>query len=356
LFAQKHLTLTQSRISLETLSGKHFNYILDEFTIRNFEDKHQLSGVLLDNNAGELELVAEISGDPSLPESETKLFLQGRNVQLASLPIYSVGNKIRPDAGAINWRVWSDWENGRWQNAVGDFDIKQAEWLGGSVSHNKHLEYIESFDGKFNWYFENSSNGTFSLSEVNLKRKDEELIQLPDLYFLFKQQENFDLQWDLITHDLDVTSLIKYLDASLFDEQSKGDTLKKSDLKLNIDSFAIRFSKQDSTWLSPKLVTDFSNLSYTNLLELPKVPGLSGSLGYYEGDGFSELKAESTKLDFNGLFRNEIEIDKLNISLNWSLDSNDSIILNIDKANLRNSDFTLNATSQFIFQDEQPEK
>jgi len=114
------------------------------------------------------------------------MFLQGKNIQLANLPIYSVGDNVRPDSGTLNWRVWSDWNNSRWQSAVGNFDIKNAEWLANEDKDN--LEHIETFDGKFNWYFKNSTKGVFSLSEVSLKRKAEQSILLPDLYFLFNQR------------------------------------------------------------------------------------------------------------------------------------------------------------------------
>ena len=260
LFAQKHLTLSQSKISLETLSGQQFNYNLEEFTVRNFNGKHQLSGLLKDESSGQVEIIAEIIGDPSLTESETNLFLQGKNVQLKSLPIYSESNKIRPDSGVLNWRVWSDWENGRWQNAVGDFIVEDAKWFAQDKSATI-IEDVEYFKGKLNWQFKDSNNGTFLLREIDLKRKDESIIRLPALYLLFEQQENFDLQWDLISQDLDIEPLIKYLDASFLDDKSKDNTFKKSALKLNVNTLGVRFSKQDNVWQSPALVSDFSELS-----------------------------------------------------------------------------------------------
>ena len=359
MFGQKYLTLTESEITIETLSGREFFYNIDELSIRNFDQIHQLKGELFDQSEGRLKLVAEIFGDPSNDDSHTNLYLEGRGIELTRLPVFENQKHLKPDQGVLSWRLWSDWRGNRWQTAVGDIQLSEVAWLQSdnadeSADKSVDIARINEFTGQFNWYFENENQGVFSLHDVSLKKETSENNQIPDLYFLYNQNEKYDLRWDLVTHGLQIEPLVEYLDVIFNSKGSNEGVFKHSGLKLAVDSLAIRFFKQQGVWYLPEVITDFSGLSYQKLGDIPHFNGTSGVLSYANGFGSIDLSGENLLFDFDDLFRNVIEADFFDASINWQLDDKDQIDLVVDSVYVKNKDLTLNAKGRFFYQDQRP--
>jgi len=362
LFAQKNLTLENSKISLLTLSGKQFKYHLDKLSVQNFSEVHQLSGVLIDEFQGEINLVAEIHGDPSLKESTTQLYLEGKQILISNLPLFDNLKHLKPNHGDLNWRLWADWNNGHWDSAIGDVDINQVVWPKVSINKSnqntqakKMLEPIsfEKFSGRFSWIFEDESSGVLALNDINLIKGKSEIVNLPELFFLFKQDDSFDLSWDLITHDFQINPFVEYLDI-LFDQEITQNAFKKSGLNVNLDTLGVRLTKKQGVWYLPKIYTLFSEIKYNDLFGMPNANGLSGELSYANNQGFSVLKGRDIQLDFAGFFRDEIDLSELDVSLSWTGSTRKSFDLMVHSARFSNKDLTLDATSRYFYQDDEP--
>ncbi|TQV86666.1 YhdP family protein [Aliikangiella coralliicola] len=374
LFGQKHLIVSDSKITLETLTGKQFNYNIEQLNIQNYEHIHQLTGFFDDEKSGKLKLAAEIYGDPSSDDSYTHFYLEGRGIDLSKLPVSESHQHLKPDSGVLNWRLWSDWKDNRWQTAVGDIQIEQMEWneneqlaKDNNAGIKTSLANIENFTAKFSWNFNDENSGLFSLSNIDLTQKkvpldnnqdDHELDNtnklegLPNIYLVYQNGEQNIISWDVIIHNFEVSPLNSYFDL-LLGEAPKS-TFSSSDFKLNLDVLGVRLTKENRHWLKPVFHTQFSKLHYQSLLDLPQANGLSGEINIVDGLGRAKLAGSDIKLYFNGLFRAPLALDTLDVNLNWLIDSEDNLDLYIDSAAAKNEDLGINAKARFFFQDDKP--
>jgi len=359
LFGQKQFDLRESTITLKTLSGRRFNYRIDEFSIHNYGDIHQLAGELLDDNNGQIKLVAEINGEPSSQTSETNLYLEGRDIELSLLPFLENYPHLKPASGNLNWRLWGDWRETRWQSAVGDISLSDVEWRRKTKEGSSlRLADIEAFDARFQWQFSSESEGDFRLDGVRLKQKEKDPVALPELYFLYRQfadeEDPRDLNWDLIAHDFQIDPLVEYLDVIFQSDSQAPQRFKNASLSLQMDHLGVRLKKSNGVWYLPRVNARFSELNYESLLGLPIFNGASGELSTINGDGYVSLKGDGILLDFQSLFRRPLQADKLDVALNWRTDTKLGLALNFDRVYLRNPDLTLNAKGRYHEWQQQP--
>lgn|GEM_PF-3258689 len=355
LFGQKKLVVVDSHITLETLTGKAFHYRISQLDIDNYEDIHQFQGQLIDDHGGNLKLVAEIYGDPSSDKSYTNLFLQGENVALAQLPILDKHPQFKPNQGQLNWRLWSDWRDGRWQSAVGDLKVTDTQWpLHDSLSNQPLIPELESFSIDFSWRYESTTTGSLVFHNGALKKQDQSRVELPEFYLLFKQLAEQDIQWEVISHEFQLASLTDYLAIPLVDSESGINPVADTGLTLNLNDLGLRLSRQAGKWKAPIVHIRFDQLDYQDLFNLPLVSGLVGDIGWSENFGMAQLAAKNTQVDLHDLFRDQLGFDLFELDLNWRLDANQQLDLRINKALAQNDDLSLSATSRFFFQDNEP--
>ncbi|WP_444994649.1 YhdP family protein [Aliikangiella sp. IMCC44359] len=355
LFNQKNLLLIDSKIQIETLSGREFNYSINELSIANYDQIHQISGTLEDKFEGRIKLVAEIFGDPSTANSYTNFYLEGKNILLSNLPGYKKNSRFKPESGLLNWQVWSERRKGRWQVANGKLNLNEVVWsdnLEGKENKASANPNIEAFSLNFNWHFSDINTGVLSLYDTQLKQYNLSATQLPELYFLFTQKNNSDIQWDFITRDFQATHLSNYFNL-IFGIGKKEIDFSNSNMNLKLEQLGIRMQRENTNWAT-QAYASFSELSYDKSFDMPIIKGLSGELSYSNGVGEAKLKGQQAVLDFNGLFRNKLKFDELSIDLGWELDTQNNIDLLIESAQFKNSHLTLDARSRFFFQDEKP--
>ncbi len=361
LFAQKHVDILNSEITIETLSGRRFNYFINELFISNFDDIHQLTGKLTDDYNGQIKLVAEIFGDPKSSDSYTNLYLEGSNIELAKLPILNESQRLKPDSGDLSWRIWADWKNHQWTNATGDLTLENIQWskAGNSKEDDQldKLAELDFFKTQFQWQAINDNEGVFNLhymSPLNKKKtSSSQTVANKPQAFLVYQQNQTDLQWDLILQEIDIKAFTPYFDL-LFGESLPNNFFQGANLSLLIDQVGLRFLRQENTWQSPMAHLTFSNLSYDKLGDLPTVKGISGEVSYLNNTGMAKLMGSKAELNFNELFRNSLYADELAIDFSWALDKNEQIDLKINSAWLKNDDIEIQARSKFYFIEQEP--
>ncbi|MET1254744.1 YhdP family protein [Aliikangiella maris] len=361
LFNQKNLTLLSSDIRIETLTGKEFNYTIEKLDISNHRDNlskqdiHQLTGKLLDKFNGELKLVAEIYGDPATPQSHTDFYLEGRNIALSHLPGYVENSHYKPYSGVANWKLWSHWRDGHWQNADGLIELNNVRWraVTEQQTDNELKASIEKFSLDFNWHFTGANTGVLSFYNADLKVFEKDPQVLPTFYFLFNEKNARDIQWDLVIHDFNTRELADFYNLILDVDKNKLD-LSQRKLAINLDSLGMRIERKQGRWEKIFAYSTFSDLQYDKQFGVPQINGISGSLLFANGEGQTILKGEQLTADFNGLFRQPLHLDSLDMSLLWRIDETGQLDLYIDSAYLKNSDLTVNARSHFFYQDELP--
>nr|WP_256435575.1 YhdP family protein [Aliikangiella sp. G2MR2-5] len=357
LFAQKKLTVTHSNLLLETLSGRQFAYDLDELSIRNYDQIHQLTGRLVDKTNGVIKLVAEIYGNPSSDDSYTNLYMEGKNIDIAKLPVLLENPRLKPEKGLLSWRLWTEWRNNRWQQALGDMEIAELDWHDEITGKNdtntsQSILKLEKISNRFSWDFLSDNNGIFKLYDLNLRKNESEITSLPEAYLLFEQKESL-VTWDFVLQKLQVDDLTGYLDL-LIGETVKSQKRISSGISMQLSQFGIRLHRKNHRWESPALVANFSDLSYEKIMGIPVVKGFSGELSFINDIGSARLYGSNVSLDFDKLFRKPIQVDDIDLRFNWSGDNERRLNLNVEYLKAKNSDLAIKASARFFFQDGKP--
>ena len=60
-----------------------FNYSIEQLEVKKYGDIHQLSGSLKHSGGGELTLVTEVFGDPSLDDSYSEVYIEATDIEIA---------------------------------------------------------------------------------------------------------------------------------------------------------------------------------------------------------------------------------------------------------------------------------
>jgi len=352
LFAQKYLTLTNSTLELKTLSGKSFNYRVDEFFIRNYDDVHQLTGDLFDEFNARLKVAAEIYGDPSSKNSETSLYLEGKGIDLSKLPFFENQVHLKPQTGEMNWKLWGDWKNKRWYQAVGKIELGELTW---NNEKGEKTTDLKSFSSDFSWHFEKEKSGVFSLNNIEFNNKDEIANTDADIFLLYSELENASLNWDIAIYNFQLKPLAEYIDLLVNQKGEYRQFFERANFDVIVDDLGVRLSKQNGVWHLPKIHSQFSDLKMTQLGSLPSLQGLSGELSFIYGFGSLALSGKDIEFNTNQLFREAINIKEIETSLNWYSGSRKPFWFEVESLYAKTPDFSLNAKSFFTINNDAPD-
>lgn len=361
LFGQKNLTINQSEITLRTSKGNDFKYIVNRLLIRNVSDIHQITGNLIDAHAGELKLILEIFGPPSLSNSHVDFYLQGKNINLAKLPFFENKSNEFIQPGIFNGEIWSHWRDGYWQSALGNLEINALKI--NDLEINKPHRFgdkqpsqkinFNSITSQFKWKAKNNQSGVLYLSEI-LAEENGNKESFPEVFLFFEQKENLNLQWDVISYDIELQNYSKYIDWFNSKQKKHDNGFVSSNVELEFNSIGVRLIKENKLWQPIASSINFTNLSHNRLLGLPSVKGISGQMTFSNKEGFVHLKSEEAQLDLKSLFRKPLNIDSIDLTLFWQTKENDTLNLIVNSALIKNKDFTLNAKGRYFVQDKQP--
>ncbi len=357
LFGQKRLVVKHSDITLETLAGRQFNYRIEQLEIKNYDEIHQITGQLIDIHQGQLNLVAEINGDPASENSTASLYLEGQNVDVSKLPGYENYPDLRPLSGNLNWRLWGDWVNGRWQSALGDIELTELIWQKDNHKSGEKIvteANVERFSLEFNWLFEETDSGVLSFKKIKLKQMNAGSLLFPSFNLFFKQSGVTDIQWDIVTRNFELMPVVEYASAFLESRQSLNNVFADLSLGLNIDQFGLRLKRENGAWNEPVVISEFSNLSSNSTGQLPDVNNLKGSVTLKDAQGWGQVNGLRSKIGFKQLFREPLSYEMLTASFNWQSVAGQPLEILIDEFLFTNKDLTIAAKSRIYTLDDKP--
>lgn len=361
-FGQKSLTLSNSQLTLQTMNGNLFHYKMDEFFIDNFGDIHQIRGQLSDDSGADLTMIAEIYGEPSRQQSYANLYLEGQGVTLTKLPIFGNQTHLKPESGEVNWKLWGEWKNKKWQSAIGQLKLADIVWKNASENNPENstenssensTELVE-FSADFSWNFKQQNNGVLHLKNINLTQPQQTQNEIVDIFLLYSELENHAIQWDLLLHDLQVAPLAPYLDVIFSYDPAHNNLFKQLHLKLDLERLGLRFLKKNGVWHLPKLKANFSDLNYTPMQSIPGINGLQGKISFSYGHGTTELTGNNLEFSYKKLFRNSITVKQIDASMDWYTGKSQTPKLNVNSLLIHNEDLTINLTGKYFTQDELP--
>ncbi len=352
LFNQKNLLLTDSSITLQTLAGKQFNYEIEELNIDNFDDIHQLTGKLRDDFGGKLRLVAEIYGDPSLDNSHTNLYLEATEIDISDLPLYEKESDLKPVSGQLNWRLWANWKDGRWDFANGKMKVEKLAWRKKTEKQVVNSAENESYELNFQWQFLTKNEGLLSVNDAKLDSSSKTKF-FPQIFVQFHQISDKDLRWDLSIYDWNAAPVAEKI-VDIFELQTNPQTSTELPVQLDIEYMGIRLAKLNNQWQPPSLFAEYSNLNLSKDLILPTIDGVSGRISYADNFGIAEVKGKSVNIDIKDLFRTPLNFDSVDAKIEWLPDENDETEIHFQKVYLENQDLKFNAKGRFYQQESMP--
>ena len=363
LFSQKNVTLIHSNIQLETLNNRQFNYWIRRLDITNFNEIHQLTGVLENEFGGQLKLVAEIYEEPWLPESKTHLYLEGKNWILSQLPGFENMPQMRPAEGSAEFRLWGDWQNGRWDSAMGDFQLEDVAWSKspGVANSSEPLSQLSASEQKielvnvsFKWSFIEDEEGILVLHNLKLKEKNQLETVLPPINMLYRQTSKYGVRWDVVVNRLQIAPLLRFIAIPLPSESSSARFLRDSGFAMTMDKVGFRLSKLKGIWAAPTGIVHFSQINGSVDEEFPSISGVGGTILMVNQTGQLKLQGENSTVNIQPLFRNPLQFEQFELVTDWTTNTTGELSLSIKKAYFENSAIAINAKAAYFTQDEEP--
>ena len=361
LFGQKRIRLTDSSLKLRTLSGTDFTYHIEQLDVKKFDQTHQLSGQLKYGEGGQITLVTEVFGDPSLKDSYSEIYLNGSAADISKLPWLETIALQAPQSGALSWQFWGTWKNKHWQNANALFALRDASWSTSRSSKknektikDKTIDKQNHLSAMLTWQHDDISNGYLALHHFEVSTANEKDQSGSDIFVKFSRQNEQQLSWNLLLEDFQVAPLVKYAGEVLNDKSQLAHFLSEANLAVELNYWNFDLSKKADVWQSPNIEFQFSKLEYNDWKELPKANGVSGSgqLGSLVGE--LHLEGEDVQLTFGKLFRQPIYAQKLVGDISWLFDDNDAIELMVDRFTLVNKDLQMEARVKYFEQEKKP--
>ena len=369
LFAQRNVLIKNSTLKLYTHKGTEFEYQINEVKVENFSDIHQLSGKLAYGNKGEIALVMELHGDPSIEENFSDVYISGVNIDISEIPWLESYPISKPYSGDLSWQLWGTWHDKHWQNVEAVFSLQSASWVEPFVpevveenSQNEvqgttpasEAEIVNEITAMLSWQQFQKEFGYLSIHHLAAKTDSSDHTPIADIFMRYSRSKDSFLSWDLTLENLSLAPIANYIGEVADESLTYVEFLKNSDFALTINQLNASVNKKVSAWKFLGLNFEFSKLEYKRWKNIPRANGLSGLISVSSYDGNGIFTARDIELEFGDLFRNSIKAEQLALNFNWNFSHENQLRLNINHLEVSNSDLNINAKGAYFVQDEQP--
>ncbi len=348
IFGQRKIVITDSSLKLLTLSGTEFFYHIDQLEVRKFNKIHQLNGQLSHKGGGQLELVTEIYGDPTLATSYSNIYIKASRINIADLPWQESFPITTPKEGVLSWQFWGRWKNRHWQQANATVELENLNW------NDKDQKVQNKMSALFSWQHDDIEKGYLSIHHFRLEDDQNQLQELPEIFVKFNRGDNQQISWNLLMQDFPVKPVSRYLSGIVANDNSALSFLNNLKGHSSINKLSMTIHKISDQWVLPKLSMIFSFDSNEKNDASATSSGFTGVVRVDSLKGRALLQANSTQLDFGKMFRAPIALDKLNAYVSWSKDSHNNYEVKVSQLELQNQDLNLQGKARFFTQDNQP--
>ena len=350
IFAQNKISLENSSLKLYTSSGVEFKYQVKQIEMNNYGDIHQLTGELSYLDGGKIDLVSEIYGDPTNKDSYANVYLNGANINLASLPWPESLPLDKPSSGSLSWQFWGTRKDHHWHAADGEIELLDTGWVVDDTIAN----FNNSFSSMFTWKHRNDNQGFLSIYDL-IFDIDESEIRIPsEIYAKFFRTEIDKPQWEIVSENFQINLLSNYLSNILSEENNFSQFLSTANPQVSLENVNIKMVKADHQWLFPSAYFSFSDVNYNKWNNLPVVTGLAGEIAIYEDKGFASFSSSAADFVFGELFRQPLNFNQFNTSLSWTLDEQKEFEIRVNRLSAINEDLKVESKGRYFFQQEQP--
>ncbi len=350
LFQQDKLKLENSTIHwYNAITDKALTFSNINLQINNSEDRHTLSGdwQLQSTIAKRFKIELDLTGDILNPASwEGAAYVKGEDVNISEFGIPSNLIPLKPASGIYNFEVWANFKLGQLKELAGSSNVRNLKF--NSSKLNKEIK-IDKMGAVWRW--DNLADG-WALNidrfyyEVNKKIWPLSRV-LVESHHRFQPDSIIDIYID----ELDVEDANEFIQKIKLIEQEKLIKLANLDIKGRISNTHIRFKVSDIFSDDFMFQTNFLNITSKSDGYIPGVENLTGVVSTSNTLGSMIVDSHNVNIDFPQIFRNKIDVKKLEARLDWRYINNEWR-LSSDNLSLKNNDIELNSNLQITF----PEK
>ncbi|MDZ7662239.1 YhdP family protein [Thiohalophilus sp.] len=317
LFKRSSLALRNSTILWKDLKqdGETLRFDDVNLILRNDNQRHQLNvQVNLPQRMGErFDVAMDVRGNILNPrEMKGKIYMRGDAVQLDKWGVKPAYMGVSLHSGMADFQIWGDWENNAIQKISGDltaYDLKL------SLPVMDKPYDIQLMGGLFD--VDNRGNG-WRLNVDRFQYMSGGDVW-PQTRFRISHQNSEEgvSDWRVDTDYFrleDVANLL--LQTNLLDEQQSG-FLKTAKPAGDMRSLHFYHRKDAQERAAYQLQAEFDQLSTRPWRNLPGVDGLEGRIIADERQGRLQLTSASGALDLPRLFREPLEVSRLEGDVQW---------------------------------------
>lgn len=342
LLGQNDLSLSEIEFHFYNASRTYPELQINQLLINNFGDIHQITARMDQASGGNLRIVAELYGDPRLPNSRLDLYLKSDTVHLADLPLFDSLVAGRIEQAALSGEIWVDWSYEGWQQAFMDisltpmqFDIEQQRFT------------YQSIASKLIWKKLPNQQSQMRLNQFNALAENGSEIDLSGLTLAFSNlpSKKIELSYQNIE-----PGKLNNIWALAMDEPELQRWFLTADPQIKVDDIQLTVEQLNHEWEVSKGRVHLSEIKLNRTESTPELPMMSGLVVIDRNKAQFDFSAESGVIDYRPLFRWPIDTDELTVSGEFITYPTGSY-LTFREFHLQNQDLTLLAKGNLHFSD-----
>lgn len=234
---------------------------------------------------------------------EGQLYIEGTDLQASALITGDLPLGLNLQSGAGDIRVWSQWQHSRPSQVDGYI---QAQQISISKNQGKPL-HMDTFQASFSWS-DNDGHWRLAGYDVNIFTKHQ---HWPDGAFYLQQDAEGNLS--ALIKQLDLPAAMYLAPLIIPAEHDYADWLKLNPSG-RLHNVSLYLSQDLQTYAARGNFDDFGNDHYGTI---PKLRHLSGQVSVNNQYGQIIFDSHNAQADVSELFRNPIEIKRLQGTVHW---------------------------------------
>lgn len=318
---------------------------INQLVINNYDDVHQLTGQILQQGGGALNIVTEIYGDPRLPNSNIESYLQGVSVELPDLPLFESLVAGRIKQGTLSGEIWASWNYKGWQQVVADISVNAVDF-----SIKERTFFYPDISTLLTWKRHSKINSEFQLKKFKAVSESSGEIDLAGLTVTVQKGKSTQLK---LKYQNVEPGKLNNIWALMMIEPELQDWFLEANPQVKIKDLLLTVEKKNDKWdvISGYMNVPEAKLSRTSIT--PELPMLSGKLFINDNNVRYHLNAGSGQVDYGDLFIGPVETKAMSLQGEFIIFEGGSY-LTFDALDLTLKHANILARGNLYFPDNQP--
>jgi len=275
---------------------------------------------------GSFVLSIKVTGDVlSTTDWHAKGYFKAKELNIAKYLTRLKIDKLSIEQGEGDIELWSTWDAAKLSEVKGNVLVRKASLLQDDDELN-----VSDLSGEFTW--QKVLNG-WSLNAQNLEFKTAGTVQQKSQFSVqYRSEKEGALSVNVAADRINLEAISSILEHSNTLDESSMSVLEGVELNglLNNVSASINRNGDLIEWATCGALQGFSSQAYQSF---PKINNFSGNGCSTQDTGWLELNVNKGAIHFETLFRDPIQVDRLDGQLTWNYDNNGWLI-NSDHINL----------------------